>query len=133
MNQQDWHQTTNQCPKEKPRRGSTLGVILIVVGIYWIIKETGWAVYLPGWEFFRDRFVETFSFLKMELGDLLLPVLLLVTGLLLVSGKRRVGGLLIVIALLIFIPGIVIPGVLMVLFFPLLLVIIGIMLIKSLL
>lgn len=133
MNTNDWHQTTNQCPKEKKHKGSVLGVILIVVGIYWILRETGWFIHLPGWEFFRDRIWETFSFLRVELGDLLLPILLLVTGLLLVSGRRRVGGLLVLIALLVFIPGIVVPGILMVMFFPLLLIIVGILLIKSIL
>lgn len=133
MNQNQWDQNMNHPPQEKKRGGSTLGVILVVIGLYWIIKETGWSVYLPGWEFFRDSVRTVSSFLVEHLGNFLVPILLLVTGVALISGRRRVGGLLLLIGLLIFIPGLIIPGVLMVVFFPVLLIIVGILVLRSIL
>ncbi len=136
MNQYHWDHNMNQAPREprgKKQGGSTLGIILILVGLYWILKETGWSVYLPGWDFVRETFHSVFNFVHVHLGNLLLPILLLVTGLALISGRRKVGGLLLLIALLIFIPGLIIPGVLMVIFFPVLLIIVGILVLRSIL
>jgi hypothetical protein len=133
MDHQGWKPQDPNEQKERKHGGTTLGIILIFVGIYWIVKETGLGAYLPGWEFYRDAFFDIYSFLRINLGDFLLPVLLVITGLLMISGRRRVGGLIALIVLLLFLPGLIIPGVLMIVFFPVVLIIIGVMLIKSLL
>ncbi|WP_372773739.1 hypothetical protein [Mangrovibacterium sp.] len=134
MNQSNWNQNGDPDRSEKKKGGSTLGVILIAIGAYWILKETGLSVHLlPVWEIFRDLFGDLFRFLHQHLGDLLLPILLLAAGLLLVGGKRKVGGLLVLIVLLIVIPGIFVPGVIAVFLFPVFIIILGILVIRSLL
>lgn len=133
MNHQDWKQPEQGENKDRKHGGSVIGIIFIVVGLYWIVKETGLGAYLPGWEFFRDALWSIYDFMKVNLGDFLLPVLLVITGVLMITGHRKVGGLIALMALLVFLPGIGIPGVFMVIFFPVVLIIIGVMLIKSLL
>lgn len=133
MDHQNWKQPESGNMKERKQGGSVIGIIFIVVGIYWIVRETGLGIYLPGWEFFRDALWSIYDFLKVNMGDFLLPALLVITGVLMITGRRKVGGLIALIALLVFLPGIGIPGVLMVVFFPVILIIIGVMLIKSLL
>jgi len=128
-----WYQTPGNENRSKHKGGSVLGILLIVVGAYWILKETGWGIYLPDWSFFRERFWEVYNFLRAEMGELLLPLFLMIVGVLLVAGRRVGGGLLILLALLVFLPGIIIPGILVVFSLPLVLIIIGIMLVKSLL
>jgi len=133
MDHQNWKQPESGELKERKHGGSVLGIIFIAVGVYWIVRETGLGVYLPGWDFFRDALWDIYFFLRENLGDFLLPILLVITGVLMITGRRKVGGLIALIALLIFLPGIGIPGVVMVVFFPVVLIFIGVMLIKSLL
>lgn len=134
MNQSNWNENGDLDRSEKKKGGSTLGVILIAVGVYWILKETGLVMHLlPVWEMFRDLFGDLYNFLHVHLGDFLLPILLLLAGLLLVSGKRKIGGLIVLIVLLIFIPDIFVPGVMAVFLFPVFMIILGIIVIRSLL
>ncbi len=133
MNYHNWNQTSEPVQTEKRKSGSTFGIILIAIGLYWILKETGCLAYLPSWDYFRDIANDLYSTFKINVGDLMLPLLLVLTGALLISGRRKIGGLLFLIALLWFIPGIVIPGVIVVLFFPVILIVVGVLLIKSLL
>ncbi|PTN07335.1 hypothetical protein [Mangrovibacterium marinum] len=132
MDHPEWKKQQPEGEKERKSGGAALGIIFIVVGLYWIAKETGLGAYLPGWEFFRDTLYEIYHFLSTKLGDYLLPILLVITGLLLVSGRRKVGGLVVLIALLFLLPDLAIPGVLMVVFFPVVLIVIGVVLLKSL-
>lgn len=107
--------------------------VLIILGILWILKKSGWDINLPG-------FGEFFSGIGHFLGNLIhwsvtatLPVLIILAGIVLIAGRKFFGALLLVLLVLIVVPHfLIIPGILMVLFFPLFLIIIGIIILTKL-
>ena len=125
-----YNKNENHQMRERRGSGSFLGVMLIIAGLLWLLKETGWYhMGLTGWHTVSG-FLKGFHFGTWS-GSW--PVVLLVVGIVLVSGRRILGVLLIFLALLLFLPGLVIPGIVAILLFPVLLVIAGIILISRML
>lgn len=131
MNTQHWNTNPENGYPERKHRGSFLGVILVVIGLYWILKETGWMINLPGFDAIREGVYSASNFMHEHLGNLLVPVLILAVGLLLVSGRRRIGGLVFLVLLVVFLPGLIIPGIFLLFAFPILLILVGVLVIRS--
>lgn len=119
---------------ERKSGGSFLGTILIVIGVLWILKEIGWHIGVPGWHSIHQAgssFMNLFHFGALSLSW---PVIILVVGLLLLAGRRVIGALLVCLALFLFLPHfVIIPGILALLFFPVVLLVVGIILISKIL
>ena len=113
--------------------GSLLAWILIIVGIVLILGRAGWNISLPGlgaivhW---IGQFVgDVFHFIT-RIGW---PALLVIAGIILLTGRRLIGGLLLFLVLLFILPNfIIIPGILLIIFFPLILIIVGIVILTKL-
>ena len=104
--------TCRNIQSEHKRPGSLLGTILIIVGILWILREIGW---------------------QINTWDIGLPEILLIVGVILIVGRRFIGTLLVVLAILLFLPHLIIPGILLFLLFPVLLIVLGVIVITRLL
>ena len=130
-NQHDYRQKHHQV-NEKKSGGSFLGTILIVIGLLWILKEVGWHLSLPGWHAIQHSASSFLNIFHVAAWSVTWPLVLLIVGVLLVLGRRFIGALLIVGALFLFLPHFIIPGILVILFFPVLLVVLGIILISKL-
>lgn len=118
---------------EKDRKGvSFLGVLLIVIGVLWVLKEVGWHIGLPAWDSVSHSFVNFLNIFQIGAWSVSWPVVVLIVGVLLLVGRRLVGTLLILLALFLFLPHFIIPGILIILFFPILIVVVGIILISKL-
>ena len=113
--------------------GSFLGTLLIILGLIFILKEIGWHIGLPAWDAMRHSFGNFLNVFHLQAWNITWPVILLVVGILVVAGRRVIGTLLIVLALIFVLPHIVIPGLVALLFFPVLLVILGVILISKIL
>ncbi|MCW0482626.1 hypothetical protein [Gaoshiqia sediminis] len=131
--QQNSRQYGSQSNPEKRRGGSFLGTILIIVGLLWILKEFGWQLGFPAVESIRHAIAGVFTIFRVHAWTFGLPVLLLIAGVLLVIGHRGIGIFLLVLAVLLFMPHLIIPGILAIIFFPVLLIIVGIILLTKLL
>ena len=119
--------------EHKRNSGSFWAYVLIIVGILWLLKRSGWDVNLPG---FGDLFAaigNMFGNLAHWSNGMIYPILILIAGIVLIAGRRFFGALLFVIILLMIIPHfLIIPGVLMILFFPVILIIVGIIILTKL-
>lgn len=113
--------------------GSFLAFVLIIVGILWIMKKSGWDINLPG---IGDIISAIGNFISNIAGwsnGVIFPILLLIAGIILITGRRLFWTLLFIIALLMFLPTfLIIPGILLLIFFPVILIIIGIILLSKL-
>ncbi|WP_159518733.1 hypothetical protein [Sunxiuqinia indica] len=118
--------------RERKSRGSFLGTVLVVIGILWILKEIGWQLGLPGWHVVQDAGASFLNIFHFGAISVTWPVILLLVGVLLIVGRRLIGALFLVFAILFLLPHLIIPGILLVLFFPLILIILGIVLISKL-
>lgn len=131
MNEQHWNTVPGDSRPNRKQGTSVFGIVLVVIGLYWILKETGWSIHLPGLEWIREAVYSVSGFLKQHLGDLLVPVLILVVGLLLISGRRRIGALLVLLVLALLLPGLILPGLFLLFTFPVLLILVGVLVIRS--
>ncbi|WP_299580974.1 hypothetical protein [uncultured Sunxiuqinia sp.] len=122
-----------KCSKERKSDGSFLGTVLIIVGVLWILKEFGWHIGLPGWHAVREGMSNFFNIFHVGAVSITWPVILLIVGVLLLAGRRLVGALLLVLAVLFVLPHVIIPGILTIVFFPIILVVVGIILISKIL
>ena len=115
--------------EHRKHSGSFLAYVLIIFGILWILKRSGWDINLPG----LSIFFELISNLPHWISGMALPLLVILIGAVLLVGRKFIGALLLVLLLLIVVPNfLIIPGILMILFIPLFLIIIGIILLSSL-
>ena len=113
--------------------GSFWAYVLIIVGILWILKKSGWDINLPG-------FGEIFSGIGQFFGNLFhmtafatVPMLIILFGIVLILGRKFFGALLLVLLVMIILPHfLIIPGLLMIIFFPLILIIVGIIILTKL-
>lgn len=119
--------------RKKRHGNSTLGAVLIVIGTLWILKEMGWQLGIPVWETIHNKTTEFIEFIRIHFSQLGLPIILLVAGLLLISGRRGFGFILLLLAALLVWPHLIIPGILAIIFFPVLLIIFGVILLSKLL
>lgn len=119
--------------RERKSNGSFLGIILVVIGILWILKEIGWHIGLPGWHAVREASSNLLNIFHVGAFTITWPVILLLVGVLLIAGRRLIGTLLIILAVLFLLPHLVIPGILAILFLPVILIVLGIILISRIL
>lgn len=113
--------------------GSFWAWVLIIFGVLWILKQSGWDIHFPGIGEFFSGIRHFFSSMAHWSFGAVIPILVILIGISLIAGRRFFGALIFVMLLMIFIPNfLIIPGILMVLFFPLVLIIIGIIILSKL-
>ena len=113
--------------------GSFWAYVLIIVGILWILKRSGWDINLPGFGEFFSGIGHFFCNLFQMTAFATVPVLIILFGIALILGRKFFGALLLVLLVMIIVPHfLIIPGILMILFFPLVLIIIGIIILTKL-
>ncbi len=129
------HRTYENCQRqEKKSSGSFLGFVLIVIGVLWILKEIGWHIGLPGWHAIQQAGSSFMNIFHFGAISVTWPVIILIVGLLLIAGRRLIGALLVCLAVFLFLPHfLIIPGILALLFFPVVLLVLGIILISKIL
>jgi len=119
--------------ERKRNSGSFLAFVLIIIGILWIMKKSGWDINLPGIGDVFSAFGNFIGNMAVWSHGMMLPILLLIAGILLITGRRLFWTLLFFIALLFFLPTfILIPGIIMLIFFPVILIVIGIVILSKL-
>jgi hypothetical protein len=119
--------------EHKRHSGSFWAYVLIIGGLLLIMSKSGWDINLPGFGEFFGGIGRFFGNMAHWSADALLPVLVIFAGIVLIAGRRFFGALFLVILILILIPHfLIIPGILMFLFFPVLLIIIGIIILSKL-
>ena len=117
--------------EHKKHSGSFWAYVLIIFGILWILKQSGWDIHFPNIGEFFAGIGHFFGNLAHWSVGTTVPVLIILAGIILITGHRFFGALLLVILVLIIVPHFLfIPGILMILFFP---VIIGIIILSKLL
>lgn len=118
----------------RPRKsGSTFAWILIIVGVILILKHSEWGFNIPG-------LGSIFHGIGQFMGDVFhfivsigWPAVLIIAGIILLTGRRIIGGLILLLVLLFILPNfILIPGILLFVFFPLILIIVGIVFLTKL-
>ncbi len=120
--------------KRSDKGGSFLGVVLIILGIGWILRETGVLYGIPGWHSVQHSFQSVAHGFRGDFMGLSWPLILLIAGVVLVAGRRLIGAILILLAIFFFLPGfVIIPGILTIFLLPVILIILGIVVISRLL
>lgn len=113
--------------------GSFWAYVLIIVGILWILKKSGWEINLPGFGDFWAGTGQFFGHLFQWTSFATVPALIILFGIVLLLGRKFLGALLLVLLVMIIVPHfLIVPGILMILFFPLILIIIGIIILSKL-
>lgn len=121
-----------QC-EHKRHSGSFWAYVLIIVGILWLLKRSGWDVNFPGIGDFFAGIGHFFGSLATMSVSALVPILVIFLGVILILGRKFIGALFLVLLFIIILPHfLIIPGILMVIFFPVVLVIIGIIILTKL-
>jgi hypothetical protein len=107
--------------------------VLIILGILWILSKSGWEINLPNIGGFFAGIGTFFSNLAHWSDGAALPVLIFLAGIVLIVGRRFFAALFFVLIILIFVPHfLILPGILMAIFFPVVLIIIGIIVLTKL-
>ena len=120
--------------RERSSGGSFLGIVLLIIGLLWILKEIGWHIGLPGWDSVQYATGSFLNIFHVAAWSITWPVIILIVGFILLIGRRLIGTILVLLALFLFLPHlIIIPGILAIVFFPVLLIVLGIILISRLL
>jgi len=113
--------------------GSFWAYVLIIVGILWILKKSGWDINLPGFGEFFSGISQFFGNLFQMTAFATVPLLIILFGVLLILGRKFLGALLLVLLVMIIVPHfLIIPGILMIIFFPLILIFVGIIILTKL-
>jgi hypothetical protein len=121
-----------QC-EHRRHSGSFWAYVLIIVGILWILKKSGWDINLPGLGEFFSGIGQFFGNLFHMTAFATVPVLIILFGILLILGRKFLGALFLVLLIMIIVPHfLIIPGILMIIFFPIILIIIGIIVLSNL-
>jgi hypothetical protein len=117
----------------KRHSGSFWAYVLIIFGILWIMKESGWDIHFPNIGEFFSAIGHFFGNLAHWSFGAAVPVLVILLGITLLIGRKFFSALLFVVLLMIFVPHfLIIPGLFVILFFPLILIIIGIVILTKL-
>lgn len=113
--------------------GSFWAYVLIIAGILWLMKQSGWDFNLPGIGGLFSGIGNFIShFTHWISSAALLPVLVIFIGILLIAGRKVLGAFFLVLLLLIIVPHVlIIPGILMIVFFPIMLILIGIVILTK--
>jgi hypothetical protein len=119
--------------EHKRHSGSFWAYFLIIVGILWLMSKGGWDINLPGIGDFFAAIGNFFGKMAHLFADATLPILVIIAGLVLIAGRKIFGALLLALLILIIVPQfLIIPGIILFLFFPILLIIIGIVILSKL-
>ena len=119
--------------EHKRHSGSFWAYVLIIIGILWILKQSGWDINLPRLGEFFQGFGQFFGNLFHWSEGAVIPVLVILAGIILLAGRRFFGALLLVLLIMIIVPHfLIIPGILIILFFPIVLIIVGIIILTKL-
>lgn len=119
--------------ENKPENSNSrvvLAFVLIGIGSLWLLRKLGIHFELP--RFYFEHFLFPFKNMFHDLTQFIFswPMILIIVGLVLMAGKRSAGIVLIVIGGIFLLPKIfIIPGLTFSMFFPVLLVALGIALI----
>lgn len=117
--------------KEKSRE--TIALVLIGIGLLWILKQTGDFHFTPS--FYLENIFAPIRNVFHGLGNILFswPTVLIIVGIVLLIGKRSGGLALLIIGAIFLLPKLVlVSGVTLFLFFPLILIGFGIALVAKL-
>lgn len=118
---------------KKTKSGSKLAWIFIIVGTLLVLKQTGWTIEIPGISEFFHAVGNTIRGIFHFAGKIGWPIFLIIAGLLLLAGKRIIGSIVIILLLLFVLPHfIILPGILIFLFFPIILLVVGIVILTKL-
>ncbi len=118
--------------EHKRHSGSFFAYVLIIFGIFWLLKKNGWDINLPDMGGFFAGIGHFFGNLFQLSAGAALPALIIVAGILLIIGRRFFGALFLVLLILILIPHfLILPGILMIVFFPITLIVIGIIILTK--
>lgn len=113
--------------------GSFWAYVLIIVGILWILKRSGWDINLPGVGGFFTGIGTFFDNLFHFSAGVAVPLLILLLGVVLILGRKFFAALFFVLLLMILLPHfLIIPGILMLILFPVILIVIGIIILINL-
>lgn len=119
--------------EHKRHSGSFWAYVLIIVGILWILKKSGWDINLPGIGDFFAGLGHLFGNMAHWSAGAFFPLLIILAGIVLLAGRRFLGALFLVLILMMVLPHfLIIPGILMVVFFPVILIVIGIIILTKL-
>lgn len=119
--------------EQRRHSGSFWAYVLIIFGLLWILKKSGWEINLPGLGDFFAGIGHFFSNFAHWSTAAFFPILIILIGIILLVGRRFIGALFLVFLLMMLIPHfLIIPGILMIVFFPLILIIIGIVILTKL-
>jgi len=120
--------------EHKRHSGSFWAYVIIVIGLLWMLKRSGWDINLPGIGDFFSGLGHFFgSFAGWASSAVLFPVLIIFIGILLLVGRRFFGALFLVLLVMMLLPHLlIIPGILMIVFFPFILIGIGIVILTKL-
>ncbi len=119
--------------EQRKHSGSFWAYVLIIFGVLWLLKQTGWDIHFPGIGEFFSSIGHFFGNLAQWSFNAAIPVLIILIGVGLILGRRFLGALLFVVLLMLILPNfLIIPGILMILFFPIILIIIGIIILSKL-
>lgn len=119
--------------EHKKHSGSFWAWVLIILGVLWFLKQSGWDIQFPGIGEFFSGIGHLFSNITHWSFGAIIPILIILIGISLVAGRRFFGALLFVVLIMVFIPHfLIVPGILMILFFPVILIIIGIVILSKL-
>ena len=119
--------------EQRKHSGSFWAYVLILLGIFLILKKSGWDINLPNIGGFFAGIGNFFGNLAHLTAGATLPLLIILAGIVLIAGRRFFGALLFVLLILIIVPHfLIIPGILMIIFLPIILIIIGIIILTKL-
>ncbi len=119
--------------EQRRHSGSFWAYVLIIVGILWILKRSGWDINLPDFGEFFAGIGQFFGNLFSWSAVATVPVLIILLGIVLILGRKFFGALLLVLLIMIILPHfLIIPGILMIIFFPVILIILGIIVLTKL-
>lgn len=122
-----------QCEK-KSESGSFIAYVLIILGILWILKSSGWEINLPGFHEFFSGIGNVIKAVANFSSDALIPIGIIFLGIVLIAGRKIIGAIIFIILLLLIIPHfLIIPGILLIILTPVILIIVGIILLSKLL
>lgn len=119
--------------EQRRHSGSFWAYVLIIVGILWILKRSGWDINLPGVGDFFTGIGTFFDNLFHLSAGAAVPLLILLLGVVLILGRKFFAALFFVLLLMILLPHfLIIPGILMIILFPVILIVIGIIILINL-
>ena len=119
--------------EHRKHSGSFWAYVLIIFGLLWILKQSGWDINLPGIGGFFAGIGNFFGNLFSWSALALVPLLIIFLGIVLILGRKFFGALFLVLLLLVILPHfLILPGILMIIFFPVVLIIIGIIILTKL-